>query len=336
MAKLISLCGAVGVAICLAFAEPAASAKTVAPPLVLKATIALPNTRGRIDHMDIDLARKRLFVAEHDNGTLDVVDLVSRKVIKRISGLKKPQGVVFSPEADVLAVDCGGDGTVRLYSGKTYAPRGVIKLGVDADDARLDAANGDFVVAYGSYDNAGLAIVDPAKAEVIRKIPFPAHPEGFQISGDRAFANVPDAGQIDEVSLDSGRRIAKWIPQGLASNYPMALGDDGLIAIGFRKPDAFALFDRADGRLVARIAGCGDADDIWFDAKDQQYYMSCGSGEIEAFAVINGTLRSEGHVPTSWNDRTSLFVPKLDRFFLAVRATPPGSNASIRIYRPLR
>lgn len=332
MANSLSMCGSAAIAICLILAGPVDAA--VAPPLALEATIALPQTSGRIDHMDIDRARHRLFVAEHDNGTLDVVDLVRHRVIKRIVGLEKPQGVVFSPRADVLAVDCGGDGTVRLYSGATYAPRGVIRLGVDADDARLDT-DGDFVVAYGARGDAGLAVIDPAKAEVIKRIPLPAHPEGFQISGDRAFANVPDAGQIDEVSLESGKRIAKWVlPHGLASNYPMALGDNGRIALGFRRPDALALFDSTDGRVVARVAACGDADDIWFDAKNRRYYMSCGAGRIDAFAVVDGALRSEGDVATSWNDRTSLFVPELNRLFLAVRATPPGDTAAIRIYRP--
>jgi len=32
--------------------------------------------------------------------------------------------------------------------------------------------------------------------------------------------------------------------------------------------------------------------------------------------------------------RTSLFVPELDRLFLAVRAGVVGSTASIQVYRP--
>jgi hypothetical protein len=41
-------------------------------PLVLERTIVLKNISGRIDHMAIDPARKRLFVAELGNGTLAV------------------------------------------------------------------------------------------------------------------------------------------------------------------------------------------------------------------------------------------------------------------------
>ena len=40
-------------------------------PLVLERTISLPDTRGRIDHLAVDLADHRLFVAEIANGTVD-------------------------------------------------------------------------------------------------------------------------------------------------------------------------------------------------------------------------------------------------------------------------
>lgn len=328
MANLLFALGVAGLVIGTTLPGPVAADPST-PLLALQAKVALPYTGGRIDHMDIDLARKRLFVAELGNGSVDVVDLKSRKVIKRISGLDEPQGVVFAPKADVLAVGCGGDGTFRLYDGKTYASRGIVKLGDDADDARLDPATGDIVIAYG---DGGLAIIDPTTATVVKTIPLPAHPEGFQIAGDRAFVNVPDAGQIDVVSLDTGKRIATWPLRGLSANFPMALGEGDLIAVGFRSPDVFALFNRTNGHMAGKIADCRVADDIDFDAKLHRYYVSCGSGEIDVFAFSGGVIHSVGRVPTTWGARTSLFVPQLDRLFLAVRG---GSNASIRVYQPL-
>src|SRR5258707_1378741 len=50
--------------------SPAQSAEPVLP-LVLETTIPLPNVAGRIDHLAVDLGRKRLFVAEVGNNTLD-------------------------------------------------------------------------------------------------------------------------------------------------------------------------------------------------------------------------------------------------------------------------
>ncbi len=107
-------------------------------PLELERTIALKDTSGRIDHMAVDLARKRLFVAELGNDTVDVVDLQASAVIHRITGVKEPQGLAYAPKADVLAAASGGDGSVRLFHGAELSPSGKVELGDDADNIRLD------------------------------------------------------------------------------------------------------------------------------------------------------------------------------------------------------
>ena len=61
-----------------------ASVRAEAPALQLERTIPLPEVTGRIDHMAIDLGRRRLFVAELGNNTVDVIDLASGKAAHRI------------------------------------------------------------------------------------------------------------------------------------------------------------------------------------------------------------------------------------------------------------
>jgi hypothetical protein len=41
-------------------------------------TIAIPNVNGRIDHMAIDIRGQKLFIAELENNSLDIVDLSSQ------------------------------------------------------------------------------------------------------------------------------------------------------------------------------------------------------------------------------------------------------------------
>jgi hypothetical protein len=55
-----------------------------AQPLVLEQKIPLGEVSGRIDHLAIDLARERLFVAELGNNSLGVVDLAAGKLLRRI------------------------------------------------------------------------------------------------------------------------------------------------------------------------------------------------------------------------------------------------------------
>jgi hypothetical protein len=62
-------------------------------PLVLERTIPLESVSGRIDHMAFDAGRRRLFVAELGNGTVDVIDIGSGKIVRRLLGFREPQGV---------------------------------------------------------------------------------------------------------------------------------------------------------------------------------------------------------------------------------------------------
>jgi len=108
--------------------------------LQLETKISLGEVRGRIDHMAVDLKRQRLFVAELGNDSVGIVDLPNRKLIRRIPGLKEPQGVGYEPTTDMLYVANAGDGSVRLFEGSGCKTAGRIELGSDADNIRVDAA----------------------------------------------------------------------------------------------------------------------------------------------------------------------------------------------------
>ena len=320
------------------FCMAAGSGHAAAPtgPLVLERTIALKGVAGRIDHLAVDLGRKRLFVAELGNGTVDVIDLAAGTVIRRIEGLKDPQGVGYAPGADMLAVASAGDGSVRLFRGAELSPVGRIDLGDDADNIRLDTRTGNLVVGYGT---GGLAVIDPAKGSVVSRIPLPAHPEGFQLDPDkrRAFVNVPDARQIVVVDMDAGRQTASWPVPDLRANFPMALdAGHATIVTVFRSPARLVTFDVTTGKPISTLLACGDADDVFLDAKRRRVYVSCGDGSVDAWQQEGGGYRRLNPLKTASGARTSLFVPELDRMFVAARAGffGLGSDACILVLRP--
>jgi hypothetical protein len=313
---------------CLGAISPPAAAE---PPLVLEATIPLEGVGGRIDHMAVDLARQRLLVAELGNGTVDVIDLAGAERLHQITGLKEPQGLAYVPGSDLVVVASAGDGSVRFFRGDDYAPAGGVELGDDADNVRVDPANGQVIVGYGG---GGLAVIDPASRATLRTIPLPAHPEGFQLDPDstRVFVNLPDARQIAVVDRNGGRVVATWSQKNFGSNFPMALDAGGkTIASVFRSPHRLVLFDMDSGAVKVPVETCGDADDVFFDAKRQRIYVSCGEGMVDV-RQRDGT--EIGRIATSSGARTSLFVPALDRLIVAARAGLFGGTAKLLVYRP--
>jgi hypothetical protein len=299
------------------------------PPLVLEATIPLKAVTGRIDHMAVDLDKHRLVVAELGNDTVDVIDLRTQQPIHRIKGLHEPQGVASTSGAIVVAN--GGDGSVAFFRSDDFEPLGSVKLGQDADNVRVDTHTGRLVVGYGS---GALAIIDPAGRSKIADIKLAAHPEGFQLSRDgrRVFINVPDANQIAVVA--AGRQIASWSVPHFRSNFPLALdASEKTIAVVFRSPPRLVLLDTESGAVRAIAETCGDADDVFFDAVHKRIYVSCGEGVIDVFGQTQGTPQRLARIVTSPGARTALFVPELDRLYVAARGGSFGGGAKVLIYR---
>src|SRR5437763_10519962 len=173
--------------ICAALGESSADDT----PLAIEGKIVLGDVRGRIDHLAVDLGRKRLFVAELGNDSVGVVDLATGNLLQRIGGLREPQGVGYVPSTDTLYVANAGDGSVRLFTGESYTPAGQIELGQDADNIRVDLPTNLVVVGHGA---GALAVIDPLSRTIVADIPLKAHPEGFQVGNDtnRIFVNVPN------------------------------------------------------------------------------------------------------------------------------------------------
>ena len=88
-----------------------------------------------------------------------------------------------------------------------------------------------------------------------------------------------------------------------------------------------------DGERVAGVEVCGDADDVFVDAKRARIYVSCGQGFLDVVDSREGNYRRLARLPTSPGARTSYYMPITDRLFLAVRATA-AEPAAIWVYRP--
>ena len=328
---IAALAGAVALAN-TAGQAPAQSAGTA--PLQLETKMPLGDVRGRIDHMAVDLKRQRLFVADLGNDSVGIVDLSNRKLFSRISGLKEPQGVGYEPSTDMLYVANAGDGSVRLFGGGDYKTTGRIELGSDADNIRVDAAAKRVFVGYGS---GALAVIDPATRRKVADIPLKAHPEAFQIDPDtsQVFVNIPDARGIAVVDRVSQKQIGNWPLTDRGANFPMVLDPiHRQVLVIFRAPAQFAVFSMKDGTPTAVTEICGDADDLFIDAKRGRVYVSCGAGFVDVLDAKEAIYRRIARIPTAPGARTSLFVPEMDRLLVAAR-TSPGEPAAVWMFRPM-
>src|SRR5215813_12965194 len=100
-------------------AMPASTRADAPTPLVENRAIQLPGVGGRIDHLAVDPAGKRLFVAALGNGTVEVLDLAAGGRIASIPGLKEPQGVAYLSSIHRIVVAMRG-GSVAAFDDASY------------------------------------------------------------------------------------------------------------------------------------------------------------------------------------------------------------------------
>ena len=284
-------------------------------PLELVQTIALPDVRGRIDHLDIDLDGERLFVAALGNNTVEVIDLRAGKRSARLEHLQEPQGVAFVPESKRLFVANGRSGRVDVFAGAPLAAAGDVDGLEDADNVRYERSSGRVYVGHGS----ALAAIDTASLKVAAQIRLAGHPESFQLAnGDsRIFVNVPNARQIAVVDRNRQSVLATWTRR---------------LFVATRQPAGLLVYDTKTGMRVANLSIGGDADDLFFDAARKRIYVICGQGVIDVVQQRDADhYHSVAHVPTAPGARTGLWVAARKSLYVAVpaRGTSP---AEIRVY----
>ncbi|MFL5265735.1 MAG: YncE family protein [Stellaceae bacterium] len=219
-----------------------------------------------------------------------------------------------------------------VLHGEDLASVGRIELRNDADNVRVDAQRRRVLVGYGK---GALAVIDPATRTKIAEIPLKGHPESFQIdeTGTQVFVNVPDAREIEVVDL-AAEGSQSWPTQGAQSNFPMAIdGEAHRVLVAFRNPPTLIAFSSQDGHTIAKPEICGDADDVFVDARRRRVYVSCGEGVVDVLEQDGVGYRRVAQVPTVPGARTSLFVPEMDRLFVAVRAER-SEPAAIWVFHP--
>ena len=149
------------------------------------------------------------------------------------------------------------------------------------------------------------------------------------------FVNLPGARKLAIVDVAQGKVAVAAPMRDARSNFPMAIDREAhRVLVVFRSPPTLVAVSSQDGRVVAKVETCSDADDVFVDPKRRRVYVSCGEGVVDVLELREAEYRRLARVPTVSGARTSLFVPEIDRLFLAVRAN--GREAAAVLLQLLR
>ena len=294
------------------------------------ATIEMRGVTGRIDHLAVDAARQRLFVAALGNGTLEVLDLARDRREKSLRGFREPQGIGYVAEHDRLYIANGGGG-VDILDGASLSVVKRLEGLDDADNVRNDPRSGSVIVGYGS---GALRLIDAKTGAARGEISLSGHPESFQLehNGPRIFVNVPTARRVVLVDRLKREVVTTW-PVPAEANFPMALDERGRrLFVGARSPAVLLVYDIDQGELLARLPIGADTDDIFFDARHRLVYVLCGEGRVDVVRTEGDRYAVVERVTTAPRARTGLFVAEQERLYVAAPANG-SAPARVLVYR---
>ncbi|MFO0808685.1 MAG: YncE family protein [Gemmataceae bacterium] len=326
-AKRIAL--PLGLALCVAVARAADPAT-----LELVQTIDWTGAVGRLDHMALDAKGNRLFVANLSNDTLDVIDLKAGRVVKQIPGQTKVEGVAYAADLDRVFVGVGGAGVCNCFDGKTLELLHSVKL-PEADNVRYHPGTRR---VYVGHADKSISAIDAQTGTVLATVALPGPVEAFQLdpTKPRLYVNVLSPSRVVVVDTETNAIREQFSLTKAAANYPLALdGSGNRLFAGCRKGPMVEVLDLATGKELATVAIPGDVDDLFFDAKRQRLYATCGEGFIAVIAAKGGdNYEVVETVATAKLARTGLFDAEGGRLFVVLPRQATTAGPSLRVYRP--
>ena len=313
-------------------------------PLRLVQTIALPNVKGRLDHMDVDVKGKRLFVAGLENGTFEVVDLAAGKWVRSLPGFKKSQGSLFVPSLNKLFLASGDDGMVRVFRGDTFELLDTIHLDTGPNRIVYEPNSKLVYVGYGGKD-AGkdygeIGIIDAQTDKVVGEIKVAAHPSELLLdkAGKTLFVFVSIASNVQVIDTNKREVLSTW-PVTSKRNGDGAFDEpNSRLFIGTRTPPEMVVMDSKSGKEIAHLPTAENMDGVYFDAERKLVYVSGGrdlaTGSVYVYQQKDADhYETIGTIPTREGAGTSFWSPDLNRYYVAASKNDK-EEAAILVYEP--
>lgn len=176
--------------------------------LFLTASLSLAGVSNSL--MDVAPSGKALVVANTDNGTVTLVDLVEQKAMREIKVGKKPESVTWIGEGPLVAVTLYHEQAVVIIDTSSGKIEKTIKTAAEPYGIVADPKGKR---AYVSHEYPGLiSEIDLAEGTVLRQIPAGTMPRGIALApdGKRVYVSEFYTGVLNAIDLESGKIVDSW------------------------------------------------------------------------------------------------------------------------------
>jgi DNA-binding beta-propeller fold protein YncE len=247
--------------------------------------VEVTGTQGKFDFIKIDSANNRLLACHTGNGSLDVIDVITSKLIKSIP-TGNAQGVAIDSENNRYFVSVSKPTKMVIVNSTKLAVIGEVALPGPADLVAYHLETNRVFVC--NDDKPEMWVIDPMENRIVSTINFPEggmEDLGFDSQDTFLFQCLKDSGELAKLDLKTEKVVAKWSTSPVDKPHGMAMvpgTDQVLIAGGTGK---LGLFDLSTGQIVGTADVSPKVDEIAYDPTLHRVYCASGLGTISVVGL---------------------------------------------------
>ena len=278
--------------------------------------IEIPNSKGGFDYLQVDNQKRRLLLDHTGNGTLDIIDLNTEKVLKQIK-TGAAQGVAVDSQRSRYYVSVSREKKLVIIDSQTVEKTGEVPLPGPGDALAFDPKN---QLVYVGHDDAGdVWAIDPAALRIAATIPIAEGPEYiiYDPEADRLFQNIKSNDTLLILDPASNAVKATW-PTGVAK-HPHGMAFDPrtrrLFVAGTN--GKLAVLSSVDGKALCLADMVTGVDQIALDPARQRLYCPSSSGKLTVLDTSGDSVKALGDVTTARGSKTVAVDPTTHAVWIA-------------------
>jgi DNA-binding beta-propeller fold protein YncE len=279
--------------------------------------VELTGTQGRFDFIKMDSAHHRLLACHTGNGSLDVIDVTTSKLIKSLP-TGAAQGVAVDNKNGRYFVSVSKPSKMVVIDSTKLEVIGEVPLPGPADlVAYHPGLNRVFVC---NDEKPELWVIDPELKKILVTLILPGggmEDLDFDAQGNYLFQCLKDSSELAKIDPKKGKVITKWStspadkPHGLA----MVPGSNTVLVVG--GTGKLSLLSLTTGQILVSADISPKVDEIAYDPGLQRVYCASGLGTISVVAVDHNKLTTLAPLSSSPGTHSIAVDPQTHTVWIA-------------------
>ena len=263
------------VLIACALAAASGFAKEPLSPLVPGAVIEVTGSHGKFDFLEIDEANHRLLGSHTADGTVDMFDLTTNRLLAR-SATGAAQHTAFDPRSDKYFASVSEPKQVAIIDAKTFKVTNTIPTDGPLDGIVFDPKNR---CVYAAHDNGKEVWVVSADTEkIVAMVAIPGPP-------DRIYLNIKTTDEVVVIDPAQNAVVAHWPTAPAKGPHGLALDAANGRLFSAGNNGQLVVIEIASGHVIGSVAITPKVDQIAFDPGLRRVY--CAASDTMSVVQAN-------------------------------------------------